>query len=337
LLVARAYQQRHVRSMIEAYVEAPRETLSAEPHVTGARVLMRLPMLWDRLDPARRVNEEYIVAEFSPRLCDAVRLPVTFRYDSPIDATDYSLDVSVALREHDRPTQIFFPAYATRDWSRFAGVELPVGFEACLQQVARVRDLRATPMLLNLDLTPDWNQRPLYHTISAWEAPSPAASESRVVALPPTLVVARSTLISPTDPLPPVQVRARIVHDDPAGRWVVAGTPDGPRTPLLQLAPEARGPDDRFVVEGEVRRGGVTIGLLKGETWADDKNLTIDTPGKFSVVLAPREPASYGALVANAVDNSWIVRHGSRRVLRIAGLFRTFTDVRISKAGWASR
>jgi hypothetical protein len=329
---ARLYQQRHMRTFLRAYVDAARETVPLQQIDAGDRTLLQTSTLWADRDPQQKINTQYIVAVFSPAICPAVRLPVTFRYEVAEEATDYSLDMTLTLGRNDPPAAVFFPAYHIRGASRFEGVEVPRGFEKCVQEVARVRDLRPIPLLLNLTLTADLERTALYQRLARWEPTGPA-SPLRVYALPQTLPVARATLHEEVTP-PPVSWRTPIVQGDPPGSWRIIGTPRGPQWPAIEFSPEQRTPDDRFVLEGEVERGGITIGLVRGQSWTEDGNLTIATAGRFTAVLAPSAPGSYGVLLQNRLDDSWFLRHAPPPIAQLAGRFHAFNDVRIARAGW---
>jgi hypothetical protein len=334
--VARAYQDRHVPAMLQKYADAPRTPLAIERVAEAGHTLLAVPALWAARDRRAAVDARYVVAEFSPQ-CGAVRLPVTFAYASPDDAWDFSLDTVVNLAA-GTPTEVFFPAYNTDDGARFTGVRVDRGFESCVSRVTQVTDIRPFPMLLVLTLQTGWPRARMHQSIAAWEPqPVPKSADLRIETLPKDLTVRRADLDGTLNPAPPATFHARIVQDDPRGGWIARGTPDGPATSLVQLRAEPRGPEDRFVVEGEVIRGGVTVGLLTGQTWAGDTNVTFATPGPFSVVLAPVTHGDYGVLFANALRDSWLVRNFGDRLLRVTGWFHTFTDVRIRKAGWRTR
>ena len=72
---------------------------------------------------------------------------------------------------------------------------------------------------------------------------------------------------------------------------------------------------------------------MRGEEW-DGGSVTIATEGPFVALLAPAEPAEYGVVLANALEDSWLFRLTGARLARLVGLVHTFTDVRITHAGW---
>jgi hypothetical protein len=198
-----------------------------------------------------------------------------------------------------------------------------------------VRDLRTIPMLLNLTLAPGWETGPLYQMLADWEPAGPPPS-LRVYALPEASAVARTTLRQEVVP-PPLAWRTAIVQGSPPGRWSVAGTPPGARWPALEFATRLRTPDDRFVLEGEVMRGGIRLGLVRGDTWTEDGSLRIASIGRFAAALTPPDRGAYGVLIENSLDDSWFLRHAPSGLAQLAGRFHLFNDVRIFRAGWVRR
>ena len=333
LVAARWYQARHLQPFLHVYAEAPAEDLAIAPEPAGTRTLLRATDLWNRRDPTKPVSAEYVVAEFDPARCPAMWLPLTFRYDVAAGAKDLSLDTAATMSAGDGPTRIMFPAYF-QDWSQFAGVEVPPDYERCVTRLSRLVDLRPFPLLLNLTLLPRWTDAALYQTLTDWES-RPAAEQRvpRVRTRPSTLPVDQRVLTAPVDRLPAELFRARVVRSDASGVWRISGTPDGTASYVVRLAAEPHGPGDRFIVAGEILRGGVAVGLMRGEEW-DGGSVTIATKGPFVVLLAPAEPAEYGVVLANALEDSWLFRLAGARLARLVGLVHTFTDVRITHAGW---
>jgi len=84
--------------------------------------------------------------------------------------------------------------------------------------------------------------------------------------------------------------------------WTVRGTGEG-RYSYLARWPDAIIDEPQWlVVKGVLRRGGLTIGLLKNERWALVRNVT--TAGPFGLVIPVREQGRYAPLVANCLPKN---------------------------------
>jgi hypothetical protein len=127
------------------------------------------------------------------------------------------------------------------------------------------------------------------------------------------------------------------VRGAPTSGVHIEGTPPTAVWPLFEFAAEARTPDDRFVIEGEVVHGGITVGLVHNHSWTADGNLTVTKPGPFIAVLAPTARGEYGVLCENGLYGSWFLRNAPKPIVAFAGRLHDFNDVRISKAGWVQR
>ena len=331
LLIARWYQERHLRTFLAAYVDAPRDPLPAVPVESDDHTMLRTSTLWRDSDARLSVNTQYIVARFSPATCPVVRLPVMFRYSTLHGEADLSLETTIMFLPPS-PVVFFFPAYHVRDKFTFEGIQVARGLEGCVEDISRVRNLAALPMLLNLKLTPDWRQATLYQRLSDWEVPNRAPVLS-FYTLPSALTVMRSTLS--TDVQPPEVWKTPIVRDPSLEGWSIAGTSRGPEWPAVEFAAQPRTPNDRFVLEGEVIRGGITVGLVRDHQWTEDGHLAIARQGRFVAILAPSVAGEYGILCVNGLSRSWFLRHAPARLVRFTSRFHDFNDVRISKAGWA--
>jgi hypothetical protein len=127
-------------------------------------------------------------------------------------------------------------------------------------------------------------------------AGTPLDPDVRLV--PPTLRVGRKDLARPLEDVRPetLTFRAPLVQYSD-GAWTMKGKADGQYTYLLRSKERAFDADGLAVVTGRVERGGVTIGLFKKEQWV--RQLNIETPGPFTVVLAPPSSGSYSLTIAN--------------------------------------
>ena len=328
---ARAYQERHVRELLTRYAAAPRDPLSIDVVASGNRLLLQAPALWDGRDPRQPVGTEYLAAHFAPAACPAARLPVTIRYWVAEGQQDYSFD-TVVMFLHRSTFDLYFPVYDVPGKSRFSGVEVARGFERCVERISRLRDLRSLPILVNLRLTPGWDEGPLYQRLADWESADRAAGPT-LLALPPELPLPLRTLEAPPA-APPILWKTPMVQNSSPPEWRITGTPESPIWPLVEFAAERRTPEDQFVIEGEVVRGGITVGLVRDHQWTADGNVTIAKRGRFVAVLTPRESGDYGALWENGLSASWFLRYAPAWLVRLVARVHDFNVVRIDRAGW---
>jgi hypothetical protein len=102
------------------------------------------------------------------------------------------------------------------------------------------------------------------------------------------------------------------------GSLAIRGKADGPFLYAVSFHPLKAGPGSplqMFVAEGELRSGGITIGLQVNEQWVFSKN--IDGPGPFIVRWSPPANADYQLVIANFLPA------GDRQ-----------NDVEIAHVGW---
>lgn len=98
------------------------------------------------------------------------------------------------------------------------------------------------------------------------------------------------------------------------GVWTIAESDVRPFDYIVTYKPRTTKPGHVFMVEGELRSGGLYIGLVQGEKLVVDERVT--TPGPFSVRLSP-PPGHYWGIVGNLLEP------GQR-----------MTRARITRMGW---
>jgi len=348
LATLRAYQAPHVRSMLRAYQAAPKERLATTVSTEGEKTLIASPSLWNPL-PAETagmpVRARYIVADFSSSAtCDAVQLPVKFRYWYQDKTSDFSRPMVLKLSRDGEPTRIFFPAYHDAAWSSaqgsmasfFDGIEVPRGYDGCMTGLYRIADLAQYPVLLDITFAPRWEEATPFQTLSAFEDAN-SADGPAFYTLPPDLLVTRAAF----DPLPLEDVveRSHLVPErSPGTRWIVKGRPLVPRAPILRFRPRSVARDSVLMAEGEVYTGGVSFGLfVSGHRHA---SITVRRPGPFVVALAAPAHGDVEVAVANDIADWWPANRIGRRV----GPFVEWipgatlrTDLVLTRIGWWTR
>ena len=314
VVALRAYQQRHVTSLLESYLEMPAETLTLSRTQVGNRqVLVRSDQLSQSTEP--RVRAEYLAVDIKPRSCDRLLAAVTIRYATMSGYTDLSERVYVPVPRADAPFHLLFPVYYSPG-SYFTGLELNEADSECIAAMRRIRDLDRTPILLNLTLPPDWQQMKLYQTLTNWERPS-APYRVRVYAWPRMLDPARLDLRHVTLPALAPLSHSRIVSGDAADRWVVRGFSRSSTSFLVRLPERPVAKGLCFVARGTLYRGAFTLGLLRNQLWATTVNVT--APGEFLAVVEAPDDGAYVPALANF----------------LMGLNRR-NDFVVTSAGWAS-
>jgi hypothetical protein len=112
-----------------------------------------------------------------------------------------------------------------------------------------------------------------------------------------------------------LRFRAPIVKDAGDG-WLILGRAESRYSYALRFAP-TKVTEHRLVVSGVVKRGGITVGLLRNGLWAASVNVSV--PGPFAVVVDPPElGAVYDILVAHNIGDDSLM-----------------TDVTLEHIGWA--
>lgn len=284
----------------EEYLAAAREDLPvvADPLDDGGRTLLALPTLWDGVPGGTEVRAAYLAVEFSSASCPVPDVSVAFRFRDPAATEDYRKVMDARLAPGGAPTTVFFPVYDAPALAAFRGVDVRTSERGCLSRISRVAEADLPRLLLVLNLTPAWREATLHQTLSRYESATDGLGP-------------RVTYVSWPDgvPRPPAGRAASIAGDsavvlsEPAlvarggEGWRVQGRPSTPYAYLLGLRPAPVPAGGHFVVTGELRRGGLTVGLLKDDRWAGTVNVT--TPGPFVAVVEVADAGDYAPIVAN--------------------------------------
>lgn len=124
-----------------------------------------------------------------------------------------------------------------------------------------------------------------------------------VLTVPAGLVVSAATMAAPIEPIVPEELvyRAAIAHHE-AGVWRFEGQAEGAYTYLALTKERRMSADSRVLVQGEVNKGGIAIGLLRDNKWVSQINIT--ETGDFTVVIEPPGRGTYSILVANVLPQA---------------------------------
>ena len=171
LYALRAYQVPHVRARLDAdYLGAPREPVTIDPQAgPGGRVLLAMPELWTTGASASWLSSAYLVVELSARACDALRVPLTFKYESPFPGIDFSRDFVVDLDERGEATVVLHPVFYDATYAQFKGILVGAAHRSCVAGVSRIKRAHEPTVLLSAVMPPDWRELPLHSTLASFE------------------------------------------------------------------------------------------------------------------------------------------------------------------------
>ena len=334
IAVLRAYQEREVTALIaDRYVAAAREPLVTAPQAVGDdRTLLALPTVWQGRDTSKPVDVAYVVAEFSSAGCPVGRLSATFR--STASPEDFRYVIEVKVLPGGAPTLVFFPGYRADNFAEFLGIELQNAEVGCLARVSRVAAAQVPDLLVGLNLTPEWRSATLYQTIKDFEtADDGAGPVATHVSYPLKLRWPRVDALEPLVLHDQVLSEATLVRPEGAG-WHIQGRPPSAYGYLVWFQTTTVPAGSTFVVDGDLRRGALTVGLLKDNRWAGTVNVV--SRGPFVASVAVPAAGEYALVVANFSTLPWAPEYLPGLVPWLPSvLTRTsYMDAVIQKAGW---
>lgn len=334
IALLRAYQEGSVTDLIaERYVGAAREALATVPEPAGDdRTLLALPGMWQGHDAAKRVDVAYVVAEFTAANCPVGRLSATFR--SRASPEDFRYVTEVKVLPGGAPTQVFFPGYRAVNFAEFLGIELQTSEVGCLSRVSKVAPSAVPELLIGLNLTPEWRNATLHQVLRDFETAQDGAGPVAVhLSYPPRLRWPR------VDALEPLVIHDQVLSEgsivQPEGTaWRMRGRPESAYGYLVWYKTAAVPAGSTFVVDGDLRRGALTVGLLKDNRWAGTVNVT--ARGPFVASVAVPEDGEYALVVANYSTLPWAVEYLPDLVPWLPTLLTRTSpmDAIIQKAGW---
>lgn len=310
----RAYQQRTATALMDTYLAAPREPLvmSVEPAGPG---VVRLAKDTLPEGPRRSMRSDVIVAEVSAERCPVSHTAVSFTYDTENPDLDFTrtYDIEVPAAGNG-VARVFVPIYRSSptgpsaDALKFGGIEMAEAEQHCLTALSRFTLADQISILLPVVLPPDWRGRPLHQTLRGWERDSTSAGLEPMTSWGPTVsrTLASERLSRGGAAVvrfaAPLAYAARIVRIAPDASVDVAGVADAPGAYLVAWQDSSFAESDIVLIEGELARGGLAIGLTDSTGWAT--RLAIDTPGAFKAVIKAPRPGQYQLVIANHLSNT---------------------------------
>ena len=337
LYVLRSLQQQHLRPLFEKVLTAPSDAGTLRPVPQGnGYVRFDAPMSSDAIQAVLAndaVHPELFLAEFGGPSCESLKLDVGFRYSAVRAENDFSRTLSLPLALSATPLRVAFPAYYHRprvedrdlallmDYG-FVGLEVPESAQACLLRFARVTDTTDLPILFELRLPPRWESADLFQTIDGFESRvNPPQWPQEYYTFPPDLVVGRQSLMVPIEHLDAAAIFRRSPTLDTSNpqQWINKGAGGvggkGPFLYLFEMQPVALEEGQLALVQGFIKKGGISFGLVSDGRWIAQVGVT--RPGEFTVVVRVPVTGTYSLVLANNL-------HGASLE----------NDVTIRRVGW---
>jgi hypothetical protein len=328
LLMLRAYQTPRLRETFTRVLAARREPIRLTALHVGENKLMyatgALPAQADALSRPGTVTSEYLIARIGGSRCEALRLPVTLRYDAPFPRGDFSRTMSIRMPlEANADVQLLAPVFYryrlesdvndfTDRWSayQFRGFEIDARDSDCLASAERVVETKDFPLLLSATLAPKWRSAQWYATLGIIENRSDRHAV-QVVTVPADLPVSRNLLSCRLRPLTVIG-QADALRAVAAGGWQMDGVGgvgggSGSFTYLLIGRPEASQAGDQFIVEGTMRRGGLSIGVLRDNQWL--VQAPVVGAGRFLAVVQIPSDGMATVVIANNLPDGALSNH----------------------------
>jgi hypothetical protein len=302
LFAARAYQDNHIRSLIEGYLQEPGHAVVTSDDARGASVLIRPTVLNDLAGHAVELHQVtpddyYLRAVIDERLCPNQVFSLNVVYDQPngnagFASNDFSRKLRTFLPGQGK-AYFFIPIRDTED-HRFTGLEVAPTQRRCLQGIEAISKLRA-PLPLWLTLPSDWHAARLFESLDSplW----PWNSDTK--------------LIDPGGLLPVYSERDHEIGPLPAASWAQLVRPATLKDQTIEIRGISESASSYAAVscwlniksgevvaaKGIVRRGGLALGLLDRQNhWA---TLVAIGSGAFLAVTTAPVDGEYQIVVAN--------------------------------------
>jgi hypothetical protein len=163
----RIYQTRTASAFIESYLAA-----KTEPLPIHRPSLSAVDVEWTSIDYGESPNHresDLAVLAVAPDGCGATGpVDVRVRYAADVPTHDLSTTTRVVRGAHG-DTQVFVPIFSQgifdHSYLRFTGFDVPGRPADCLRAVSRVSDRKALPVWIDVQVPPDWRQRPLHESL----------------------------------------------------------------------------------------------------------------------------------------------------------------------------
>jgi len=318
---ARHYQQAKVGALFNAYLRAPTRPMTVHRSIDGEAVLVAPDRgLFVGGDRLWEMSTAFLRFDFDGVNCAFASFPMTLRYRRTERAANFTATWTPGSLLSGRAT-VFVPVYRLTfplgtggvGSEEFEGLQLSRAQAACLTTVQLAQPPPDAPILLSAWLPVDWRSSPLFQQLRRPPWPVPATPLPRLYSLPESAPVS-AALPSRAPTFTGFATRSPHLTATGSG-WRISGKADNPFGYVGVSTSHVVGGGESAIVEGELQRGGVTIGLLDSSgQWMFYVNVV--TPGPFTVVLNPASGAEVRLVLANDVPGGGM------------------NEVTFSKVGW---
>lgn len=151
--LTRAYQHREVRALLQSYLHAPSVGMGGEAQTST--------------HTSASLQTQFLKIEVDRRRCEGAEPALTVRY-APGLPNDFTRTIALPRAAAEQPTTTFVQVYSRGNEVRFAGIEFAEALRPCVTQVVEIATVAALPLLLDVTLPADWEQRPLHQTLATW-------------------------------------------------------------------------------------------------------------------------------------------------------------------------
>ncbi len=320
LWAARAYQRNAAADIADSYRAARLEPAIDDELVDGDAIVMRSGLAARNVE--RSINSGMLVATLSGDCgADAVYLKVHYMTHDPL--IDFSREFEVPAPPPGHTSQLFVPVYASGstspvpDLMAFDGITVPRANRGCVSSINRFAEPDRYALLLPMLLPDSRFAFPMHQRLRAFEGEAMAVDgrstyRSEDVTFENTVVLGASAWAPPGG----VSYNARIarVHADATVDVDGFAESSGSYLVAWQAAPLDAG--QKIVVDGAVRRGGLTVGLVDDTGWVS--RVDIDAAGEFRALVSAPRAGAYQLVIANHLHAGSLRNHFSLTRIRQA-------------------
>ena len=312
LWILRAYQDGHVRTMVDRYVHAEKEavTYTTGPGTAPGRVMLRPINAGEAAVKPGSFRFDYLLLELTD---DHPVGPIIF-WTKPIVREVWSQTSTLPLQMPPRfntastdITRIFFPVYSGPEVT-FQGIELPETMIPSVKGVWRLKPSADLPMPLWLTLRPGWETLPPHERFWGPEM------RRTLLAFPDTEKEVLSASIDTDVTTDLASAGTATTVED--GRIRVSGAIDLSNSDFFHFRTHDAKRGDTFVMEGTNRYGKFDVIAISRGYFVP---VTVKQPGPFRVVIQMPADGSYMMIAAASVGKTGPM------------------DLTVSRAGWITK